>query len=134
MKRVIKVTVPSVVVLVIIIAAPIASAILGRQSPADGVEVNGIRIVKDGIVSMGVIPISESTVALIDAGNDKSGKAILAELSRRKLGPDAVKAIFLTHGHQDHTGGIALFRNAQVMSLEREVAMVEGREGGHGPL
>src|SRR5207249_3292967 len=97
-------------------------------------EVNGIRIVKDGIVTVGVVPISDTSVALIDAGNDKAGAAILAELSRRKLDRDAVTAIFITHGHPDHTGAIALFPKAEVMSLDREVPLVEGREGAHGPL
>ena len=134
MKRALKIAALVVVVIVIIVAIPIASALLGRKSPDDGVEVNGIRIVKDGIVTVGVVPISENTVALIDAGNDKAGKAIMTELSRRKLDRDAVTAIFITHGHPDHTAAIAMFPKAEVMSLEREAPLVEGREGSHGPL
>ena len=134
MKRALKIIALALVVVIIVVAVPIASALLGRKSPDDGVEVNGVRIVKDGIVTVGVVPISDKTVALIDAGNDKAGAAILAELSRRNLDPDAVTAIFITHGHPDHTGAIALFPKAQVMSLDREAALVEGREGAHGPL
>jgi len=134
MKRALKIIALAIVIVIIVVAVPIASALLGRKSPDDGVEVNGMRIVKDGIVTVGVVPISDKTVALIDAGNDKAGAAILAELSRRKLDPDAVTAIFITHGHPDHTGAIALFPKAQVMSLDREAALVEGREGAHGPL
>jgi hydroxyacylglutathione hydrolase len=134
MKRALKIGALVVVVIVIIVAVPLASAMLGRKSADDGVEVNGVRIVKDGIVTVGVVPIGDSSVALIDAGNDKEGKAILAELSRRKLSPDAVTAIFITHGHPDHTGAISLFPKAEVMSLEREAPLVEGREGAHGPL
>src|SRR4029079_5197626 len=48
--------------------------------------------------------------------------------------PDAVTAIFITHGHPDHTGATALFPKAQVMSLDRDAALVEGREGAHGSL
>src|SRR5438128_2166990 len=127
MKRALKIA--ALVVIVIIVAVPIASALLGRKSPDDGVEVNGIRIVKDGIVTVGVVPISDNTVALIDAGNDKAGAAIMAELSRRKLTPDAVTAIFITHGHPDHTAAIVKFPKAEVISLEREAPLVEGREG-----
>src|SRR6266545_2267446 len=134
MKRVLKIALLVFVVIIIIVAVPIASALLGRRSADDGVEVNGLRIVKDGMVTIGVIPITDKSVALIDAGNDKAGAAILGELSRRKLDADAVTAIFITHGHPDHTGAIALFPKAEVMSLDREAAMVEGREGAHGPL
>ena len=134
MKRALKTIALVLVVVVILVAVPIASALLGRKSPEDGVEVNGVRIVKDGIVTVGVVPLSNNAVALIDAGNDKAGAAILAELSRRNLDRDAVTAIFITHGHPDHTGAIALFPKAQVMSLDREAALVEGREGAHGPL
>ncbi len=134
MKRTLKIVALVVVVLIVVAALPIASALLGRRSAEDGIEVNGIRIVKDGMVTVGVVPLGDKMVALIDAGNDKDGAAILAELSRRQLDKDAVAAILITHGHPDHTGGIALFPKAEVMSLEREVAMIEGREGGHGPI
>jgi len=134
MKRILKIAALVVVVVVLVVAIPLASALLGRKSADDGVEVNGVRIVKDGIVTLGVVPTSENTVALIDAGNDKAGAAIMTELSRRNLGPDAVSAIFITHGHPDHTGAIAMFPKAEVISLDREAALVEGREGAHGPL
>jgi len=72
---------------------------LGRKSADDGVEVNGIRIVKDGIVTVGVVPISDTSVALIDAGNDKAGAAILAELFPKKTrSAMQLTAIFITHG------------------------------------
>ncbi len=120
--------------LIIAAVAVIAVTFLGRQSITDGFETNGVHIVKDGIVSVAVVAVAQGEVALIDAGNDKSGQAILAELSRRQLGPDAVTAILLTHGHPDHTGAIAMFPKAQVMALEAEVALVEGRTAARGPL
>jgi glyoxylase-like metal-dependent hydrolase (beta-lactamase superfamily II) len=81
-----------------------------------------------------VVPTSPNTVALVDAGNDKNGTAILAELARRRLNPDSVSAILITHGHPDHTATIPLFPKAELITLDREVALVEGREGAHGPL
>lgn len=99
----------------------------------DGSEVNGVRIVKDGIVSVAVVPVGQRQVALIDAGNDSAGTAILADLARRQLGAGAVTAIFITHGHQDHTGALPVFPGAQVFALEEEVPVVEGRAGSHGP-
>src|SRR5262249_51648681 len=100
----------------------------------DGADASGFRVVKDGIVSVGVIPISDREVALVDAGNDKNAAAILAELSRRHLGPDAVTTILITHGHPDHTGGVVMFPKAQVVALEAEKALVEGRVGANGPM
>jgi glyoxylase-like metal-dependent hydrolase (beta-lactamase superfamily II) len=134
MKRILKIIALVVVVLVVALAALVAVTFMGRQSIIDGFEVNGIRIVSDGIVSMAVVPVGDGRVALVDAGNDATGKAISVELARRQLTPDAVAAIFVTHGHGDHIGGIAIFPKAQVMALEAEVALVEGREGAHGPV
>lgn len=134
MKRTLKILGIVIALLVIVAVGTVASAFVGRQSITDGLEINGIRIVKDGIVSVAFVPMGPGEVALIDAGNDKSGKAILAELARRQLGRDAVKAILLTHGHPDHTAAILLFPGAQVMALGTEVPLVEGRAGAHGPL
>ena len=95
-------------------------------------EINGMTLVKDGFVSAVLVPLSKHEVALVDAGNDVQAKALLAELSRRGLGPDNVDFILLTHGHADHIGGIAKFPKAQVMALAEEVEVVEGRSTGGG--
>jgi len=134
MKRILKIVGLVVAVLVLAVVGLVAVTFLGRQSITDGFEVSGIRIVKDGIVSVGVVPVGPGQVALVDAGTDATAKAILAELSRRQLGPDAVVAILITHGHQDHTAGIKMFPKARVMALEREAGLIEGREGPHGPV
>jgi glyoxylase-like metal-dependent hydrolase (beta-lactamase superfamily II) len=134
MKRIALIVLVILVVVAVAAGALIATALMGRQSIVDGSEVNGIRIVADGITSLAVIPVGEGRVALIDAGNDKAGRAILAELSRRHVGPDAVAAVFLTHGHGDHRGAVRLFPKAEVMALEAEVPVIEGRESGGGPL
>ncbi len=93
-----------------------------------------VRIVKDGYVDLGVIDLGDGKVALVDAGNDPEGKAILAELSRRKLGPEAVEAVLLTHGHPDHIAGCHLFPKASIYALAGDVALAEGREGSKGPV
>jgi len=134
MKRILLIIGAVIVVLALAGAAAVTSALVGRQSITDGAEVDGVRIVADGITSMAVIPAGAGQVILIDAGNDKAGRAILAELSRRALGPDAVVAIFLTHGHGDHRGAVPLFPKAQVMALNAEIPVIEGRESGGGPL
>src|SRR5712691_11546020 len=134
MKRALKIVGLLVAVLVVAVVGLLAATFMGRQSITDGADADGFRIVKDGVVSVAVIPVSESEVALVDAGNDKSATAILAELSRRHLGPDAVTTILITHGHPDHTGGVAMFPKAQVISLDAEKPLVEGRIGAKGPL
>lgn len=123
-----------ILLLLVTAAVLVGSAFIGRQSLTDGGEFNGIRVVKDGVVGIGVIPVGENEVALIDAGNDPSGRAILAELSRRGLGPSAVTAILLTHGHPDHIAAIHLFGKAQVMALQAEVPLVEGKARSGGPF
>lgn len=49
-------------------------------------------------------------------------------------GPSPSPAILLTHGHPDHTAGIARFPQAQIMALGAEVPLVEGRAGSLGPV
>jgi glyoxylase-like metal-dependent hydrolase (beta-lactamase superfamily II) len=134
MKRILKIVGLVLLLLVVAVVGLVAVTFLGRQSITDGVEIGNIRIVKDGVVSVAVMPVGPREVALVDAGNDATGAAILAELAKLQLGPEAVTAIFLTHGHPDHTGAVHLFPKAQVMALEAEVGLVEGREGAHGPL
>jgi glyoxylase-like metal-dependent hydrolase (beta-lactamase superfamily II) len=123
-------------VIVILVAAlgMVTGPFISLKGLPERLEINGMVVVKDGFVSAGVVPLSEHEVALVDAGNDAQAKALLAELSRRGLGPDAVKVILLTHGHSDHIGGIAKFPNAQVMALAGEVDVVEGRSSGGGPI
>jgi glyoxylase-like metal-dependent hydrolase (beta-lactamase superfamily II) len=121
-------------VLAITVVILVSSAFMGRSAIIDGFQSGPVRVVKDGIVSVAFLDSGDGHVALVDAGNDGTGKAILAELSRRNLGPDAVKTILLTHGHPDHVAAIPLFPNAEVMALTEEVALTEGRSAGRGPL
>jgi hydroxyacylglutathione hydrolase len=94
----------------------------------DGQRLEGVEVVKDGFVSTFILDLDEGSVALIDAGNDRQATPLLRALARRKLGPDAVKAILLTHGDADHTGGVLAFPKAEVMALAPDVALAEGRE------
>ena len=134
MKRILKIVGVLILVVMISVGTLLAVTFMGRRPVMAGHEVNGIRVIEDGFSSLSVIPIGDRQVALVDAGEDQAGEAILAELARRQLGPDAVAAILLTHGHPDHTGAIGRFPAAQVMALEAEVPLVEGRTGARGPL
>jgi glyoxylase-like metal-dependent hydrolase (beta-lactamase superfamily II) len=134
MKRLLKIVLVVIVLIVVAVGGVLAATFMGRRAITDGQTFNGVRVVADGFSGMGVITIDDRQVALVDAGNDSSGEAILAELSRRGLGPDAVSAVFITHGHPDHIGAVGLFPKAQVMALDAEAALVEGRTGARGPL
>ncbi len=134
LKRMMKIVGLLVLVLVIGVAWLLAVTFLGRRAVMDGQEIDRVRVIADGFSSVAMIPIGDRQVALVDAGEDEAGEAILSELSRRQLGPDAVTAILLTHGHPDHTAAIGRFPQARVMALEAEVPLVEGRTGARGPV
>jgi hydroxyacylglutathione hydrolase len=124
MKRVLKWVGIAVLVLVALAGVAWYSAFGGNSAIVDGELVPGARTVKDGFVSAVMLDAGAGKVALIDAGNDATGKALLAALTARGLGPDAVAAIFLTHGDGDHTAGCKVFPGAQVYALADDVALV----------
>jgi glyoxylase-like metal-dependent hydrolase (beta-lactamase superfamily II) len=134
MKRILKVVGLVLLVVILGVAAVLAVTFMGRQPIQDGQEFSGMRIVEDGFTAVGVIPINDRQVALVDTGQDASGDVIKRELTRRKLQPDAVSAILVTHGHPDHIGALGQFPQARVMALEAEVPLVEGRAGAKGPV
>jgi glyoxylase-like metal-dependent hydrolase (beta-lactamase superfamily II) len=115
-------------VLVVALAALLFVTFSGGAPIRDGQRVDGVEVVKDGFVSVFIVDIDDHDVALVDAGNDAQAKAILSALARRSLGPDAVKAILLTHGDRDHTAGVTAFPQAIVMALQADIALTEGRE------
>ena len=125
MKRVLKWVGLGVLLIAIALGSLWYSA-FGNNSPiVDGQElVPGIETVKDGFVSIFVLDAAPGKVALVDAGHDKSGTAVLGALARRGLTATSVVAVFLTHGHGDHTAACRLFPDAQVYALESEVPLI----------
>jgi len=135
LKRTLQITAIVVLLIAAGFGAILYSVVGGNTEITDGATpVPDVRIIKDGYVDFGVVDVGEGHVVLIDAGYDPKGAALLAELARRKVGPDAVTAIFFTHGHPDHIAGASLCPNATLYALDADVALVEGREGSHGPL
>lgn len=100
MKRILIVLAVLILVPVLAFVGMMVSAFRGLEPMRDGVELpGGARLVKDGYVAVYVLPAGDKQVALIDCGNDEQGRAILSDLNHRGLAADAVKAVFLTHGH-----------------------------------
>ncbi|MGH7439953.1 MAG: MBL fold metallo-hydrolase, partial [Polyangiaceae bacterium] len=134
MKRVLKWVGLAVALLVLAGASIIYSAFASNEAVTEGPLVEGVETVRDGFVNVFVLDAGPGKVALVDAGNDKAGKALLAALSRRHLGPDAVAAIFLTHGHGDHIAGCRLFPGAAVYAMKPDVALAGDAANVSHPL
>jgi glyoxylase-like metal-dependent hydrolase (beta-lactamase superfamily II) len=64
--------------------------------------------------------------ALIDAGMDAQGKAILEELDREHLNSANVNTIFVTHGHRDHIGALAAFPIAKIWVGPGDAELIRG--------
>jgi hydroxyacylglutathione hydrolase len=129
MKRFLKITALSVAILIAVLAGLFWYLFGGLQGQTVGLSLGaGAEPVYDGFVTVFMLDAGNGQVALIDAGNDTAGAAILAALQKRNAGPDNVTAIFITHAHPDHDAAIALFPKATVYAMSREVPVAEGKE------
>lgn len=117
------------------LAAVFAPVFAGNLPMVDAQQLGGFaRTVQNGYVSAFVMPIGGSDFALIDCNDETAAPQLLAELKRRGAGPDNVKAIFLTHGHPDHTAGCQMFKSADVYAFEEDVALAGGNGQPKGAL
>ncbi len=68
---------------------------------------SGFQIFRSGMTNLYLLPHNGEYI-LIDAGVKKKAVAFLSFLDKQKIVPDAIRFIFLTHTHYDHTGGLHL--------------------------
>jgi glyoxylase-like metal-dependent hydrolase (beta-lactamase superfamily II) len=108
------------------LAGVAAYLVFGRNLPIQdhGHPADGVETVKISIVSATLLDVAPGKVALIDCGNDKTADAIKAALASRGLKASDVTAIFLTHGHPDHTAGCKQFPKAAVYAMAEETALI----------
>lgn len=133
MKRVLLGLAALLLLLIVTVAAIGIGTFGGMAGLVDGKEIGSALTIQDGYVAAYLMSTGDG-VLLVDAGDDPQAAPILAALSKRKLGPDDVRAIFLTHGHPDHVAGVSHFPKAAVYALDREVPIAEGKEGTKGPV
>jgi glyoxylase-like metal-dependent hydrolase (beta-lactamase superfamily II) len=129
----------SLAVVIVVIAAAFGALMytaFGDLNPiVDGqVVAPGVSVLKDGFVQVGFFDLGAGEYGLVDCGNDKEAKAVLAELERRHATPDAVRAILLTHGHPDHTNGCARFGKATIYAPAVEEPLIAGLAHAKGSL
>jgi glyoxylase-like metal-dependent hydrolase (beta-lactamase superfamily II) len=134
MKKVLKIAGITVAVLVLVVAILGYSLISGLQRPGNGPSLgSGIEPIP-GYSSVYALDAGNGQWALIDAGSDKSGAAIMATLQAQHASADNVVAIFITHAHADHDAAISAFPKATVYAMKREVPIAAGQEPFNGPI
>jgi hydroxyacylglutathione hydrolase len=84
----------------------------------------GVFSVKDSNVNLYLLKGTAGYIA-IDSGNGP--EPVRKELLKLGIDPAAVTTVLLTHADSDHTGGLALFRNAQIYLPREEEQMIDGR-------
>lgn len=104
-------------------------------APLEGGELQGgVTRLLSGYSSAYLVPTNDTGTefCLIDTGADPSAEEILAVLRHKGVDATAVKAIFLTHGHSDHSAGLHKFTDAEVYVGAGDHDFIEGTVAADG--
>ena len=71
--------------------------------------------------------LADGQLGLVDSGGDAGASNIRAALASKGKATSDVRVILLTHGHDDHSGGVAAFSAATVYALAPDVEAVRRR-------
>jgi glyoxylase-like metal-dependent hydrolase (beta-lactamase superfamily II) len=96
-----------------------------RFEPPKTIGVTGLLSVENQFVELYGFPLGDGVI-LIDTGVDAEAHGVDALLSRLQRSREQVSAIFLTHGHGDHTGAVPVFPNAKVYGGKADAALFDG--------
>lgn len=111
-----------VVVVVVFVLQPGSRELPARATLAGG----EVTSVKAGVSAAHLVDTGDGGAVLIDAGDDPRAEAILAALQASGRAASDIVAVLLTHGHPDHTAGLAALPDAPVYVLGPDADLVRG--------
>lgn len=134
-KKIIKIVAAIVSLGVLASLITVAAIFMPHQKARSGPNLgNGIEQIADSIATTYLFEVNHGKIVLIDAGVSPDAAPIIQALNQRGKTVEDVIAIFVTHSHLDHIGGIANFPKAQIYSMKEEVALLSGVEELVSPI
>jgi len=100
-----------------------------RRPIQDGQQIGPLIQIKDVFTSCFLLEYDPGRFALFDACSQRSGNGIRRWLDQLGYGTNAVRHVFLTHGHPEQLGGLSTLGRATVYATAAEKERIQD-EGG----